>query len=72
MQRVQCLYSWEQDSRKPSNYGLNQKEVTSLLNLKHRIMYFIQNTNAINPLKNRGYAVLVAYKTLAVAERILS
>ena len=69
---MQCLYSWEQDSRKPSNYGLNQKEVTSLLNLKHRIMYFIQNTNAINPLKNRGYAVLVVYKTLAVAERILS
>ena len=62
MQRVQCLYSWEQDSRKPSNYGLNQKEVTSLLNLKHRIMYFIQNTNAINPLKNRGYAVLVVYR----------
>ena len=30
-------------------------------------MYFIQNTNAINPLKNRGYAVLVVYKTLAVA-----
>ena len=72
MQRVQCLYSWEQDSRKHSNYGLNQKEVTSLLNLKHRIMYFIQNTNAINPLKNSGYAVLVVYKTLAVAERILS
>ena len=35
MQRVQCLYSWEQDSRKHSNYGLNLKEVTSLLNLKH-------------------------------------
>ena len=33
---------------------------------------FIQNTNAINPLKNSGYAVLVVYKTLAVAERILS
>ncbi len=25
-------------------------------------MYFIQNTNAINPLKNRGYAVFVAYR----------
>lgn len=35
MQRVQCLYLWEQDSRKHSNQGLNQKEVTSLLNLKH-------------------------------------
>ena len=35
-------------------------------------MYFIQNTNAINPLKNSGYAVFVVYKTLAVAERILS
>ena len=57
---------------KHSNYGLNLKEVTSLLNLKHRIMYFIQNTNAINPLKNSGYAVLVVYKTLAVAERKLS
>ena len=22
---------------------------------------FIQNTNAVNPLKNRGYAVLVVY-----------
>ena len=72
MQRVQCLYSWEQDSRKPSNQGLNLKELISLLNLKHRIMYFIQNTNAINPLKNSGYVVLVVYKTLAVAERILS
>ena len=57
---------------KHSNYGLNLKEVTSQLNLKHRIMYFIQNTNAINPLKNRGYAVFVVYKTLSVAERILS
>ena len=57
---------------KHSNYGLNQKEVTSLLNFKHRIMYFIQNTNAINPLKNSGYAVLVVYKTRAVAERKLS
>ena len=28
--------------------------------------------NAINPLKNSGYAVLVVYKTLAIAERILS
>ena len=64
MQRVQCLYSWELDSRKHANYGLNQKEVTSLLNLKHRIMYFIQNTNAINPLKNRGYVVFVVYETL--------
>ena len=25
-------------------------------------MYFIQNTNAINPLKNSGYAVLVVYR----------
>ena len=62
MQRVQCLYSWEQDSRKPSNQGLNLKELISLLNFKHRIMYFIQNTNAVNPLKNRGYAVFVAYR----------
>ena len=57
---------------KHSNYGLNLKEVTLLQNFKHRIMYFIQNTNAVNPLKNSGYAVLVVYKTLAVAERILS
>ena len=64
MQRVQCLYSWEQDSRKPSNQGLNLKEVTSLQNFKHRIMYFIQNTNAVNLLKNRGYAVFVVYETL--------
>lgn len=33
MQRVQCLYSWEQDSRKLSNKLLNQKKVSSLLNL---------------------------------------
>ena len=56
---------------KHSNYGLNLKEELSLLNLKHRIMYFIQNTNAVNPLKNSGYAVLVVYKTLAVAERYI-
>ena len=32
-------------------------------------MYFIQNTNAINPLKNRGYAVLVVYdNTLELAK----
>ena len=25
-------------------------------------MYFIQNTNAVNLLKNRGYAVFVVYR----------